>query len=136
MKKYIFSGSIEQSNIETKVKDMAIHIKNDNRELWLSYDYWLHPDPITCRYKEEKLPKALEALMDEWTVKAEKHRHTQVDWYEKNAALKFIWWEKFYVVDGSAFGLTAEQFCGFSFEMERDLDRLGCPFNRYTGTID
>ena len=57
-------------------------------------------------------------------------------WQVVHASLKFIWWNRFYVIDGATFGVTDELFCALSVEIERELDAAGCPFHRYTGMID
>ena len=76
-------------------------------------------------------------MLDKWKAKAKAmEENFEACRYEKYASLKFIWWNRFYVIDCATFGVTDELFCALSVEIERELDAAGCPFHRYTGMID
>ena len=118
-------------------EESSIMINSGDRQIWLSFDYWLNPDRISFYYLEQDLPNVLVSMLDKWKAKAKAmEENFEACWYEKYASLKFIWWNRFYVIDGATFGVTDELFCALSVEIERELDAAGCPFHRYTGMID
>lgn len=137
--KYIYCGMPEPgSKLEEILREeSSIMINSGDRQIWLSFDYWLNPDRISFYYLEQDLPNVLVSMLDKWKAKAKAmEENFEACWYEKYASLKFIWWNRFYVIDGTTFGVTDELFCALSVEIERELDAAGCPFHRYTGMID
>lgn len=136
MSKFIFYGTAEPGSELEKAISKCVHV-GKQKNVHLSVDYWLHPDPICGNYKEQGLPAELEALIDKWREDAAIClRGFEACWYEKSARLKFICGNKFYIIGGAALDLSSEEFGAFSVHMEKDLDRLGCPFHAYTGMID
>ena len=86
--KYIYCGMPEPgSKLEEILREeSSIMINSGDRQIWLSFDYWLNPDRISFYYLEQDLPNVLVSMLDKWKAKAKAmEENFEACWYEKYA---------------------------------------------------
>ena len=76
-------------------------------------------------------------MIDHWKEEAASDfKSFKQEYFEKNAKLRFIWFDEFYVLPYHVLGTTQEDFSCFANKIIKELREMGCPYTRYDGELD
>ena len=104
--KYIYCGMPEPgSKLEEILREeSSIMINSGDRQIWLSFDYWLNPDRISFYYLEQDLPNVLVSMLDKWKAKAKAmEENFEACWYEKYGQLLRFIFPYYFIWDSGVF---------------------------------
>ena len=136
----ICSNNSEKSRREDRHKGIFVfptECVSGNKYIRIGSETWYNPVWITEDYHNMNIPRGLIWMIDHWKEEAASDfKSFKQEYFEKNAKLRFIWFDEFYVLPYHVLGTTQEHFSCFANKIIKELREMGCPYTRYDGEMD